>query len=191
MKSPQGKKWKRCAKEEEGQEITLRYSHHLFIPHRPKAIRTDHPHHKVLRTALPVPIRSIVSARATPIASASLSICDYKVPSSCLPRTPTCSIPHALSPIHPNITFSLKTRPLTLLCSTLLCSTTKTLIKATRTRGKMSSTSNHNDDKIVETVMVGRYTEIANEGDKKTTKSHLSSLLWYSGSDAWFSCASN
>ncbi|KAH0463416.1 hypothetical protein IEQ34_007998 [Dendrobium chrysotoxum] len=57
----------------------------------------------------------------------------------------------------------------------------------------MSSTSNHNDDKIVETVMVGRYIEMENEGEKKTAKSRFSSLLWHGGSayDAWFSCASN
>ncbi|KAG1354104.1 putative Auxin transporter-like protein 5 [Cocos nucifera] len=57
----------------------------------------------------------------------------------------------------------------------------------------MGSALNGNEDKVVETVMVGRYIEMEQEGESKTIKSRLSSLLWHGGSayDAWFSCASN
>ncbi|RWW59879.1 hypothetical protein BHE74_00033161 [Ensete ventricosum] len=57
----------------------------------------------------------------------------------------------------------------------------------------MGSTPNGNEDKVVETVMVGRYVEMEREGEEKTIKSRLSGLLWHGGSayDAWFSCASN
>ncbi|RRT33371.1 hypothetical protein B296_00055820, partial [Ensete ventricosum] len=58
---------------------------------------------------------------------------------------------------------------------------------------KMGSTPNGSEDKVVETVMVGRYVEMEREGEEKTIKSRLSGLLWHGGSayDAWFSCASN
>ncbi|URE04523.1 Transmembrane amino acid transporter protein [Musa troglodytarum] len=57
----------------------------------------------------------------------------------------------------------------------------------------MGSTSNGNEEKVVETVMVGRYVEMEQDGEEKTIKSRLSGLLWHGGSayDAWFSCASN
>jgi auxin influx carrier (AUX1 LAX family) len=58
----------------------------------------------------------------------------------------------------------------------------------------MESSINGTDDKVVETVVVGRYMEMEQEGKTKAAiKSHISSLLWHGGSayDAWFSCASN
>lgn len=57
----------------------------------------------------------------------------------------------------------------------------------------MGSAPNGGDDKVVETVMVGRYIEMERDGENKTMKSRLSGLLWHGGSayDAWFSCASN
>ncbi|KAK8935997.1 Auxin transporter-like protein 5 [Platanthera zijinensis] len=57
----------------------------------------------------------------------------------------------------------------------------------------MTSASNLHEDKIAETIMVGRYMEMDHEGEKKTAKSRFSSILWHGGSayDAWFSCASN
>ncbi|RWW00869.1 hypothetical protein BHE74_00046366 [Ensete ventricosum] len=57
----------------------------------------------------------------------------------------------------------------------------------------MGSTLNGNEDKVVETVMVGRYVEMEQDGEESPIKSRLSGLLWHGGSayDAWFSCASN
>lgn len=48
-------------------------------------------------------------------------------------------------------------------------------------------------DKVVETVIVGNYEEMENEGKPQDIKSKLSNFLWHGGSayDAWFSCASN
>jgi auxin influx carrier (AUX1 LAX family) len=49
------------------------------------------------------------------------------------------------------------------------------------------------NEKAPETVGVGRYVEMEQDGDTSTVKSRLSGLLWHGGSayDAWFSCASN
>ena len=49
------------------------------------------------------------------------------------------------------------------------------------------------NEKAPETVGVGRYVEMEQDGDSSTVKSRLSGLLWHGGSayDAWFSCASN
>ncbi|TKV97128.1 hypothetical protein SEVIR_9G475300v4 [Setaria viridis] len=49
------------------------------------------------------------------------------------------------------------------------------------------------NEKAPETVGVGRYVEMEQDGDSNTVKSRLSGLLWHGGSayDAWFSCASN
>ncbi|MQM15055.1 hypothetical protein Taro_047991 [Colocasia esculenta] len=57
----------------------------------------------------------------------------------------------------------------------------------------MGSTSNGVDDKVVETVVVGRYVEMESDEKPMTIKSRLSMFLWHGGStyDAWFSCASN
>lgn len=57
----------------------------------------------------------------------------------------------------------------------------------------MASASNGNDEKVAETVIVGRYIEMERDDEERTVKSKLSSFLWHGGStyDAWFSCASN
>lgn len=50
------------------------------------------------------------------------------------------------------------------------------------------------DEKAPETIGVGRYVEMEQDGNSgSTAKSRLSGLLWHGGSayDAWFSCASN
>jgi len=51
------------------------------------------------------------------------------------------------------------------------------------------------NEKAPETVGVGRYVEMEQDGGDSSTgvKSRLSGLLWHGGSayDAWFSCASN
>ncbi|KAL5210878.1 hypothetical protein ABZP36_006501 [Zizania latifolia] len=49
------------------------------------------------------------------------------------------------------------------------------------------------NEKAPETVGVGRYVEMEQDGGANTAKSRLSGLLWHGGSayDAWFSCASN
>ncbi|KAL5063423.1 hypothetical protein RYX36_025160 [Vicia faba] len=48
-------------------------------------------------------------------------------------------------------------------------------------------------DKVVETVIVGNYEEMENEGKPQDIKSKLSNFLWHGGYayDSWFSCASN
>lgn len=58
----------------------------------------------------------------------------------------------------------------------------------------MDTNTNASEDKPVETLVGGRYLEMEQDGDAKSTvKSRLSGLLWHGGSayDAWFSCASN
>ncbi|WOL05931.1 hypothetical protein Cni_G14662 [Canna indica] len=52
----------------------------------------------------------------------------------------------------------------------------------------MGSMPNGNEDKVVETVMVGRYIEMEHEGEEKTIKSRLSGLLWHGGS-AYDACS--
>ncbi|GJN08491.1 hypothetical protein PR202_ga26417 [Eleusine coracana subsp. coracana] len=58
----------------------------------------------------------------------------------------------------------------------------------------VATTVSFADEKApAETVGVGRYVEMEQDGDSNTVKSRLSGLFWHGGSayDAWFSCASN
>jgi auxin influx carrier (AUX1 LAX family) len=61
--------------------------------------------------------------------------------------------------------------------------------------GEAAAVSFADEKAPVETVGVGRYVEMEQDGDSANAgvKSRLSGLLWHGGSayDAWFSCASN
>jgi auxin influx carrier (AUX1 LAX family) len=61
--------------------------------------------------------------------------------------------------------------------------------------GEVAAVSFADEKAPAETVGVGRYVEMEQDGDSANTgvKSRLSVLLWHGGSayDAWFSCASN
>lgn len=59
--------------------------------------------------------------------------------------------------------------------------------------GEVADVSFADEKAPSETVGVGRYVEMEQDGGSNTVKTRLSGLLWHGGSayDAWFSCASN